>query len=241
MRYREHAVLVEGPRAIRTAIEHGTRVRTVLIDARRADAVDPDLHAAFASLSARVLTVAGEAFDSFVDTEHPQPVVAIVEMPEPRLPRMATLALALDGVRDPGNLGTLLRTACAASVDVVALLPGCVDPFNPKTVRASAGLVFAIPVARFESLAAVGAACFSRPPQVVLAEAEGDLLWDQYDWAAPTLLALGGEAGGASDHVRTYADIRVRLPMAPGVESLNVAAAGAALLFECVRQRLHAP
>ena len=158
-------------------------------------------------------------------------------MPDHVPPRDASLVLALDGVRDPGNLGTLVRTAAAAAADAVALLPACVDPFNPSAVRASAGLVFAIPIVRVGDLAAVAASWFVERPQIAVADAESDQRWDAVDWTQPSIVVLGGEALGASEEVRTYADMRVTIPMAAGVESLNVAAAGAALLFESVRQR----
>jgi TrmH family RNA methyltransferase len=119
----------------------------------------------------------------------------------------------------------------------VALLPECVDPFNAKTVRASAGLVFAIPVLRIPNLDALIAASFETRPLVAAASAGSAQAWDEVDWTQPTVVVLGGEAAGISDEVRTYADIQVTIPMAPGVESLNVAAAGAALLFEAHRQR----
>jgi TrmH family RNA methyltransferase len=236
-RYHEHALLVEGVRAITTANTHGAEIRSLLIDARRAESLDPVQLEALTAAATRVLYVAGEPFDSVVDTEHPQPIAAICTMPAFEPPLHADLVLALDGIRDPGNLGTLIRTAAAAGADAVALLPECVDPFNAKTVRASAGLVFAIPVVRIANLDALITACFETRPLVAVASAGGVHAWDAVDWTQPTIVVLGGETAGVSNEVRTYADLEVTIPMATGVDSLNVAAAGAALLFEVQRQR----
>jgi TrmH family RNA methyltransferase len=181
VRYRERAVLVEGTRTIRTASEHGARIRALLIDARHVDTVDPILLEALVGTSERVLLVAGEPFDSVVDTAHPQPLAAICAMPDAILPSEATLVLALDGVRDPGNLGTLTRTAAAAGADAVALLPGCVDQFHPRTVRASAGTVFALPIVPVADVSAIVQQSFCTKPLVVLADAAGDCTGHELD------------------------------------------------------------
>jgi TrmH family RNA methyltransferase len=237
VRYRERAILVEGMRTIQSALDLGMRPRTVLIDASRVSDVDGSLLSRLRDSSARTLLVDSTLFEQVTDTEHPQPLVAICDMPTLKLPVDSSFVIALDGVRDPGNLGTLVRSAAAAGADGVALLRGSVDPYNPKVVRATVGTVFAIPVQTFTSLDDIVQCCFLKRPIVVISDSAGGLSYDEIDWNRPALVVIGGEAGGVSEHPRTYADVVARIPMAPGVESLNAAVAGSIIAFEVARQR----
>lgn len=237
MRYRERAILVEGTRAIQSAAELSVPIRALLVDASRVDTVDPTLLRHLSEVASRTLLVDAPLFADLADTEHPQALIAICDMPDASLPSDCSFVVALDAVRDPGNLGTLVRSCAAAGVDGVALLPGCVDPFNSKVVRASVGMVFALAVRPFASVTDVVAQCFLDRPAIVTADADGDVDYDAMDWSRPALVIIGGEADGASERARTYADSAVRIPMAPGVESLNAAVAGSIIAFEVARQR----
>jgi TrmH family RNA methyltransferase len=237
VRQRERAVLVEGTRAISTALEHGAPIRYLFVDATRIDQIEPSTLDRLSGAAGRTLVVANLLFQSIADTEHPQPLIAVCAQPERAGSDQSSLVLALDGVRDPGNLGTLVRSAVAAGVDSLALLPGCVDPFNAKVVRASAGLVFALPIATYGSLQELVESTFQVAPRIVVADADGPTAYDAHDWTVPSVLVLGGEAEGVSRRLRTYADVCVAIPMAAGVESLNVAISGAVILFEAARQR----
>ena len=236
-RERERAVLVEGVRAITTALDYGARLRLLLVDADRAGQTAQREFARMRAAAGRVVYAAAAPFQSIADTEHPQPVIAIFELPVQPISRPASLVVALDAVRDPGNLGTLVRAALASGADGIALLPETVDPFNPKVIRASAGTIFGIRLSHLADVGAVGTACFVAPHTVVVADSAAELPYDAYDWTQPTLLVVGGEAHGVGEDPRTYAHISVRIPMAAGVESLNAAVAGAVLLFEAARQR----
>lgn len=237
IRQRERAILVEGVRAILTAMERGTRIQTLLIDAARQDRIpDSDLSLMRAAAT-RVLFVEPQLYATLADTEHPQAALAICDMPLDTLPADCSLVLALDGVRDPGNLGTLIRSAAGAGADGVALLPGTVDRFNGKAIRSSAGAVFSLPVAPFPGLGHVIEQCFATRPLVIVADGTGPAIFTDVDWTEPTILVIGGEAEGATSAARSYADIVARIPLDPAVESLNAAMAGAVMLFEARRQR----
>jgi RNA methyltransferase, TrmH family len=237
VRHRERAILVEGFRAISTAVHQGATIRAVMIDAGRQEQVTGQQLLELRSAVSRILFIAPELFKSVADTEHPQPIIAICDMPETELPSSSTFVLAIDSLRDPGNLGTLIRAAAAAGVDAVALLHGTVDVFNPKTIRASAGAVFSIPIGSFPDIAHVVEQCFSSHPAIVIADGAGEQDYDTIDWTAPSLLIIGGEAEGAGKASRTYADVVARIPIETGVESLNAALAGGIILFEARRQR----
>jgi TrmH family RNA methyltransferase len=141
--------------------------------------------------------------------------------------------LILDALGDPGNLGTILRTAAAAGVEVVLLAPGCVDPYNDKALRAGMGAHFRVPVIP-QSWDKIAATCDGLA--VYLAAMDGDLAYDAADWSSAWALIVGSEAHGASEQAAELAHQRVYIPMAAETESLNAASAAAVILFEAARQ-----
>jgi TrmH family RNA methyltransferase len=147
------------------------------------------------------------------------------------------LALVLVGVADPGNAGTLLRSAEAAGAGAVLFCAGSVDPYGPKCVRSSAGSVFRLVVARdlaaAEALAAVGEAGAT----IVATVARGAQPYDAVDLARPVALVLGSEAHGLAAGLAAAVDTAVTIPMQGRTESLNVGMAGTILCFESLRQR----
>jgi TrmH family RNA methyltransferase len=172
-------------------------------------------------------------------TEHPDGIVLTLEPPQPPA-HGSTFVLVLDGIQDPGNLGTLLRTALAAGIEQVWLAGGA-DPLQPKVLRASAGAALALPQRRLQrqgvielvgqALAAGQQVVAAVPPGVAGAQA----YW-QLDWRRPTLVLLGAEGPGLSPALLELATHRVCIPHSAAVESLNVAVAAAPLLLERWRQ-----
>ena len=148
----------------------------------------------------------------------------------------ASLVLAAHGVQDPGNLGSILRSARALGASGLITLPGCADPFGSRAVRAAMGAQFTLPVAGAASDGFLGQARDARL-QLVAADLEGAMAPTQVDLTLPTVLLLGSEGGGLPGGLLDAAQRRVRIPMAGGVESLNVHAAAVALLYEAARQR----
>ena len=225
--------LLEGTRLVQDALTMGAAFHTCFITAA-ATAAQPDL-AAQLQEACPLYLVPPTILDKISETVSPQSIAAVVPIPDLPLPFAAARSLILDGVQDPGNAGTLLRTAAAAGADQVLFAPGCVDPFNGKVMRAAMGAHFRIPIRILENWEAVWAALPSGQP-LYLASAEGSILYDEVDWSAPSALVLGSEARGASSKMRERA-ATVAVPMAAATESLNVAAAGAVILFEAERQR----
>lgn len=227
--------LAEGIRLIEEAIKAGNP-RLVLFSPS-ALARTPRGTALLDQLAA--LETAWPASDAAIaaasDTQTPQGVVAALPLPAVAdTPLQGTLALVVDGVQDPGNLGTILRTAWAAGVGDVLTTPGTADPFGPKVVRAGMGAHLHLQLRPHQSWDQVAALAAGRA--VLLATAQGDTRYDAVDWRRPSLLILGSEAQGPTPAAAALATARVYIPMAPGVESLNVAAAAAVLLFEYRRQ-----
>jgi TrmH family RNA methyltransferase len=185
---------------------------------------------------ARVHELAPGVIERVASTVTPQPVLAVFPMLDvPEVPAEAQLVVVLADVRDPGNAGTVLRTADAAGVGAVVVCAGAVDPYNPKTVRASAGSLFHVPVVLGEDAATVlrrlGLSGYRRLGTVV----RGGEDYAAVDWSARSAIVLGNEAWGLPDGLEL--DGAVGIPMAGRAESLNVGMACAVLCFEALRQR----
>lgn len=140
-------------------------------------------------------------------------------------------------VRDPGNAGTILRTCRAAGADAIYVTAGSVDIYNPKFVRASAGALFNVPVARDVDTSWLLAALGKRGFQRIATDPRGEVVYYQINFGGPTALVFGNEAWGIENDVMDLVDIRARIPMAGLTESLNVSIAAAVVLFEAARQR----
>ncbi len=187
-----------------------------------------------AATGAQLLQVSPDLFAEISETTTPQGVLAVT--PIPRIPPGSRgLALILDGVRDPGNLGTLLRSAAAADADQVILLPGVTDPWSPKTLRAGMGAHFRIAIRQAADADQARAWLPNHTPY--FADARADLTYTGADWTRPSILILGGETERAGIIDRWPEITAIAIPMARGVESLNVAVAGSIILFEAARQR----
>ena len=232
-RAREREFVVEGRRAVADAIAAGAHPTLVLLREGSEDA----LPAPGDWPGARVRRVSPRVFDALADTVTPQGILAVFPFPSsiPAGAWPAPLVLVLDHIRDPGNLGTLLRTAAATGVDAVYLSPESVDPFNPKVVRAGMGAHFRV---RLRELDHAATAALTRTcPLRVVARADAPTPYDALDWRQPAALIVGSEAEGVGAEVAALATVAAAIPLAAGVESLNAAVAGAVILFEAVRQR----
>ena len=172
------------------------------------------------------------------DTETSQGILAVLDHSPLSIPHDLSFVLIPDQIRDPGNLGTLLRTAAAARVQAVFLPPETTDAFAPKVVRAGMGAHFRLPML---SLSWDEVHARTRGLKVYLAEMEGALSCWEVDFRLPLVLIVGGEAEGTSQSARDLASQQVYIPMPGGSESLNAAVAGAILMFEIVRQRENLP
>lgn len=146
------------------------------------------------------------------------------------------LLLVLDRLQDPGNLGTLLRTADAVGAAGVALIEPCADPFDPKVVRGSMGSLFHLPLARTGDVAGLFAHLRGRGLRIIAADAHQGVDWGQGLWQGPVALVLGNEARGLSPDVIPHIDAWARLPIVGQAESLNVAVAGGVLMYAWLRE-----
>jgi TrmH family RNA methyltransferase len=235
VRHQQRRFLVEGVRLIEEMIEAGQK--PALFFCTEEGSSNPRARAvveAVVSSGSEVLTVSDEVMRFLSDTETPQGILAVAPFPEVEVTE-SDLSLIVDGVRDPGNLGTILRTAQAAGVGLVVTLRGTVDVFSPKVVRGAMGAHFRLPIWWDRSWEEVEG--LLEHSQVLLADPTGGDLYYQVDWTMPTALIVGSEAHGAGRKGRQLAAGLVTIPMQGDVESLNVGVAASVMLFEAARQR----
>jgi TrmH family RNA methyltransferase len=191
---------------------------------------------------AEVHLASDATLDALQDARSPQPVVLIVRRTSPALHAVVAgregtpLVVVACGVQEPGNLGALWRTADAAGASGFVVTEGSAHLTHPRTVRASMGAIFRLPATEAE-MDAVLQEVNSQRLTVVGANARAAAAYDDIDWTQPLALLFGGEGSGIPQRAEEALDLRVAIPMAPGVESLSVNAAAAVLLFEAARKR----
>ncbi len=232
-REEEGAFVIEGLRLVEEALHHAWTPELVLftddIDQRGWDVIN-----GFRGQGVSTQQVSPEVMAAASDTQTPQGLLAVLPLKGQPQPRKVDFALLADQIRDPGNLGTLLRTALAAGVDVVFLTPGTVDPHSPKVVRAGMGAHFQLPITKSsweeieEELKGL---------TVYVADVEKGIPYTKADLKRPLALIVGNEARGPGKRAWAMADQPLHIPMPGDAESLNAAIAGAILIFEVVRQR----
>ena len=188
----------------------------------------------------RVMRAPPEIVDELSDTLTPQGVLAVVPQPSLPLPPSPELVLVCDAVSDPGNLGTLLRSAAGAGVGAALLTPGCSDAWGLKALRAGMGAQLRLPVRSVDSWEAAASQLDAWGSRILAADAAGPVNHYEVDWRQPSALVVGSEAHGLSASVREDSNVQLcRIPLGEdGLESLNAAVAGSIILFEAQRQRL---
>jgi RNA methyltransferase, TrmH family len=234
----ERRFVVEGPQAVREAVDAG-----VLLELYAEPGRQPELEDAARAAGVPVVPVAGTVLAAMAGTVTPQGVLGVASLVDVPLATALAgtprLVAVLEQVADPGNAGTVVRTADAAGADAVVLTEGSVDPHNGKVVRASAGSLFHLPVVSGAPLEQAVAAARDRGLQVLATTGAGDDdlddLLDGGVLGRPTAWLLGNEAAGLSEGALALADRTVRVPLRGRAESLNLAVAAAVCLYASAR------
>ena len=211
---------------------HGNPETLIIAESALADPAIEALRAAMPAVDA--LVVAESAWPELALLPAAVGALAVVSTPQMRFERAADFCLLLDGVQDPGNVGSILRSAAAAGVAQVFLSPQCAFAWSPKVLRAGQGAHFHLEIYEDVDLAAWTRGYRGRTAAAVATG--GEPLY-RADLSEPIAIAIGNEGAGLSARLREAASLRVTIPMPGGFESLNAAAAAAICLFECVRRR----
>ena len=189
----------------------------------------------------KLVCVNENVMKKIADTETPQGIIAVCKMRQPKLENLLAsgkMLLVLDRVGDPGNIGTMLRTADAAGIGGLVLLKGCADIYAPKTVRSSMGSLFHIPVLSGVSEQEFVSAAKKAGYDLLVTCLDGADNLYKADLSGRIAVVMGNEAGGVSETLLEKADKRVYIPMAGRAESLNVAMAAGIVMFEALRRKV---
>jgi TrmH family RNA methyltransferase len=230
---------IEGPHLIAEALRAGLRVTTIFVT----QGSEQSLDALPVPPETEILRLPAKLLHSALATETPQSIAALIEPPQwtwPHLlgtrPKGAELVVVLAGIQDPGNLGTILRSAEAFGATGVVSLPGTVSAWNPKAVRASAGSVFRVPL-----LAASERECLEELHEagvkILATTVRAAQPAERADMTGPVAIIIGNEGNGVADDLAAKADAGITIPCPGPVESLNAAVAASVLLYEAARQR----
>jgi TrmH family RNA methyltransferase len=237
-----HLAGIEGPNLLQEALRAGLAVDCVFV----AQGAERLLDAFTLPPQVEIVLLPSDLLDSALTTESPQPIAALIEPPEWTWANLlgdsantTPLVLVLAGIQDPGNLGTIVRSAEAFGAAGILTLPGTVSAWNPKAVRASAGSVFRLPVlaaSAINSIARLREAGLRIFATAVSAAHPADLV-NLVDLTGPVAILIGNEGNGVPQPISAMADGAITIPCPGPVESLNAAIATSILLYEASRQR----
>jgi RNA methyltransferase, TrmH family len=234
-RRQEQCFLLEGTHLLQEAVLVGWPLAVVCyIESWLAR--EPDLLARIQAIVPRCEQVSEDVLTAIATTMHPDGVAAIARSSPSAPVSIQRLGLVLDTLQDPGNVGTILRTAAAAGVEGVLLNSGSVDLESPKVLRASAGAWFRVKTALCDDLLSTVGSYRQQGFQIVATTPKAELDYWAIDYTQPTLLMIGNEGAGLSEALIQAANLQVRIPLSAGVESLNAAIATAVMLYEAKRQ-----
>lgn len=236
-RQKDRCVVLEGFYLLEEAVKAGLKLEAVLYTHRflQMKGAEALLKKAGADSSVQVEE---KIFDEISQTETPQGVGAIAYLPEGDdsfFNDRDCFFLILDGLQDPGNMGTIVRTAAAAGVSGMLLMPGTVDPFNPKAIRASMGGIFYLPVL-MEGVDSWLEVAAEKNIQLIAAHVLGDKLYHEVNYTLPCGVIIGNESKGVSPFLLARAAVKASIPLAGMIPSLNAAVAASVFIFEAIRQ-----
>ncbi|MBK8782617.1 MAG: RNA methyltransferase [Anaerolineales bacterium] len=228
------AFVVEGVRLVEEAVNSNWPMRFVLFDESLSERGKSKVER-LTSQGVDVEEVSTSVMKAMSETENPQGILAVLESAQLPITNSPSFILIPDQIRDPGNLGTLLRSAAATGVQAVLTPPETTDAFAPKVLRSGMGAHFKLPIHSM-SWDEIEQVVKSAGLQVLIADMDGQSCWD-IDLTKPVALVVGNEAEGASESARGLASGKISIPMSGMMESLNAGVAGSVLMFEVVRQR----
>ncbi len=241
-KYRRRAgkLALEGPHPVKEALAAGLVPEVVIFTRNFLDAGGSNILSNLPG-GARQYLVSPSLFAGLADTETPQEVAAIIPFRSPELSaimaRPLSLVLILDRLQDPGNMGTIVRTAAAAGVEAIFYTPGTVDPCSPKALRSSAGALFHLPPAAVEEPLQLVKLLQGSGTLILAAQPQGGRIYWEIDLRRKTALLIGSESKGLSPELAAAADLAVSIPQVSPLDSVNAAVAAAVLVYEAFRQR----
>jgi len=238
-RRKRKKIAVEGPNLVREALRAGLVPEVIFMTAEYYDSSGKQWLAKVPSTTKKIL-LSPVIFNEIVETKTPQSIAAIFpcthHTENSELMMKPKLVVIADRLQDPGNMGTLIRTAVAAGVDTLFCTAGCTDPFSPKVLRATVGSIFQITIKEVSDTGQLLAGLKEEGFTIVATAGGGENPYWSADYTMPLALIVGNEASGVAADLITKADLVVAIPLQSKVESLNAAVAAGIILFEIKRQ-----
>lgn len=235
----DNLIFVEGERLIEECLQSGLALKECFHSPETSPRAEKIL-SELANRGCPLLPTAEAVLATISDTVNTQGLMLIAERPSATLNQVIAtngLIVCLDAVQDPGNFGTIIRTAEAAGIVGVISLKGSVDAFAPKTLRSAMGSAFRLPIVTDVEADELIAKARSTGLKLVATAADGETVYSDFNWGERAIIIFGNEANGVRQELLEQSDTRIRIPLCSPVESLNVASAAAAILFEAARQK----
>ncbi|SHJ62470.1 RNA methyltransferase, TrmH family [Clostridium cavendishii DSM 21758] len=234
-RQQKQSYIVEGFRFVEEAIRSSANIEYIVIDEKVLDKAEELLNENNIK-SIKVIVLASSLFNQLIFTETPQGIIAITKMKDFSLSEGEIFVL-VDKVQDPGNMGTIIRTAHAVNAAGIILTKGTVDVYNDKTLRSTMGSIFYMPIIVDNDLSLIKK-LKEKNYKLIVSSLQGKNNFFEEDLSGNIIIAVGNEGSGVSKEIEDLADIKVRIPMPGNAESLNVAVATSIMLYEKIRQNL---
>lgn len=240
-RLKHRQFIVEGLRAINECLHHRVLVHYFLYSDRLKKIKDGDELLSKIVMNKNAYRISENLFLKLSGTENPQGIMAVVEMPEYTLKdldyKKNLFFVVLDRLQDPGNMGTIIRTAEAAKADAILLTKGCVDPYNSKTVRATMGALFHIPIIQYENNSEWIDLLKTNNVKLIASALGTNQSYFDIEYADNIAIIIGNEANGIDYEILKASDEIVKIPIYGNVESLNASVAAAILIYKAAEYR----
>jgi TrmH family RNA methyltransferase len=231
-----HAFLLEGLRLVNEAVDSGAEIRYFVVSDSFSDRAVPVM-SKYADV--KVIELPDPLFERTGGTNTPQGIMSVVEMPDQNpseiIPDLRR-AVVLENIQDPGNVGTIIRTADACGFDGVILSNDCADPFNPKVIRSTMGSIFHLPVIVVEDLYSAMEILKKNNVKIAAADLKNAITCWEADLSGNIAIVIGNEGNGITEKMLSSADLTITIPMPGKAESLNASSAASILLYECMKQ-----
>lgn len=233
-RIKNKKYLIEGVRIVEEAIKAKVKIDAIFLEE---DLEDPRINAFLEGQSFNSYVLSKELFKSLCSTETPQGVIAIVDLSNSIEKKNGNFYILADKVQDPGNMGTIIRTAHAANAKGVIITKGTVDIYNEKTIRSTMGSIFYLPVIEDQDLECTKK-LIDNGYKLLVSALDAEKNFFEEDLSGNYIIAVGNEGNGVSNEIKDLATVKVKIPMPGEAESLNVSVACAIMIYEKVRQNL---
>jgi TrmH family RNA methyltransferase len=242
VRKKERVFLVEGVKMVEEAIRDKLGVKQVIASPSLTQHHGKGVIKLAERSGIEILWISERLMDGVAESKTPQPVMAVVNMREHEegalIAHSSRLIVIAHRLQDPGNLGTIIRTAEAVGAAGIAITQNSVDPHNPKTVRASMGSIMRLPVVKIADAQGFLGRCKKAGFQLAAMVLQGNRNLFDADMTKPTAVIFGQEGSGLEGSLLENVDLQIRIPMAETIDSLNVATSAAVVLYEALRQRM---